>query len=128
MPAAGWLFQPAAFPWVALGLGLCIGSFLNVVIHRLPRMMEREWRAECAEILGAAAPAAPAQPYNLVVPASACPSCGKRISPLENIPVLSWLALRGRCAGCKARISMKYPLVELLAGVAAAGCAVRFGP
>jgi leader peptidase (prepilin peptidase)/N-methyltransferase len=111
---------------VALALGLCIGSFLNVVIHRLPRMMEREWRAQCAELAGQTA--APGEPYSLVQPRSACPSCGHRIRAWENIPLVSWLVLRARCSACGARISAQYPLVELLAGVGAAYAAWRFGP
>src|SRR5206468_5819933 len=110
MSAFGWLLQPAVLPWVALALGLCIGSFLNVVIHRLPKMMEREWRAECAELAGAEAPVA--EPYNLVVPRSRCPSCAKGIPAWQNIPLLSFLALRGKCGSCGTPISFKYPLVE----------------
>jgi leader peptidase (prepilin peptidase)/N-methyltransferase len=125
MAVSGWLLQPAVFPWVALAFGLCIGSFLNVVIHRLPRMMELEWRAECAELAGQSLP--PQEPYNLVVPRSRCPACGKGIPGLHNIPVLSYLALRGKCANCRAPISCKYPVVELLAGVGAAYSAWHFG-
>jgi leader peptidase (prepilin peptidase)/N-methyltransferase len=125
MSSIGWLAQPAVLPWVALALGLCIGSFLNVVIHRLPRMMEREWQAQCAELAGQAAP--PQEPYSLVRPPSACPACGRRIRPWHNIPLVSWLVLRGRCASCRAGISFKYPLVELLAGIGAAYSAWRFG-
>ena len=123
---AGWVFQPAVFPWVSLAVGLCVGSFLNVVIHRLPKMMERAWRAECAELAGEA-PAAQ-EPYNLVVPRSRCPSCGRGIAAFRNIPVLSFVLLRGRCSNCKAWIGLKYPLVELLAGIGAAYAAWRFGP
>ena len=118
--------------WAALVFvfSLAIGSFLNVVIHRLPKMLERQWRAECAELTGAAA-AAPettgAPAYNLVVPRSACPACGHRISALENIPLLSWLVLRGKCAGCAARISARYPVVELLTALLSAYVAWRFG-
>jgi leader peptidase (prepilin peptidase)/N-methyltransferase len=126
MTVFGWLAQPGVLPWVALVVGLCIGSFLNVVIHRLPKMLERAWRAECAELAGQAAPAEPA--YNLVVPRSACPACARPIRAWENVPLVSWLALRGRCAGCGTRISLKYPLVELLAGIGAAYSAWRFGP
>jgi leader peptidase (prepilin peptidase) / N-methyltransferase len=126
MTFTGWLAQPAVFPWAALVVGLCVGSFLNVVIHRLPRMMEREWQAQCAELAGQAPP--PQERYNLVAPRSACPACGQRIAAWQNIPVLSWLALRGRCAGCRAGISVKYPLVELLAAGGAAYAAWRFGP
>jgi len=123
--ALGWLQQPAVLPWVAAAFGLCIGSFLNVVIHRLPKMMELEWRAECAALSGDT-PAA-AEPFNLVVPRSRCPSCGHGITALENIPVASWLALRGRCSACGARIPGKYPMVELLAALGAAYSAARFG-
>ena len=125
MTWAGWVLQPAILPWVALFFGLCIGSFLNVVIHRLPKMLEREWRAECASLAGQEIPKA--EPYNLFVPRSACPSCGHRITALENVPLASWLVLRGKCSECKARISAKYPVVELLAGVAAGYSAWRFG-
>ncbi|MBV8033278.1 MAG: prepilin peptidase [Betaproteobacteria bacterium] len=124
-PALGWLLSPGVFPWVALVVGLCIGSFLNVVIHRLPKMMEAEWRAECAELAGAPAPAT--ERFNLFVPRSRCPSCGKQISALENVPVLSYLFLKGRCSGCHAKVSLKYPVVELLAGIGSAYCALRFG-
>lgn len=121
----GWLAQPVVLPWAALAAGLCIGSFLNVVIHRLPKMLERGWRAECAELAGQPLP--PQETYNLVVPRSGCPKCGRRIRAWENVPVVSWLALRGRCAGCGTRIGFKYPLVELLAGIGAAYAAWRFG-
>jgi leader peptidase (prepilin peptidase)/N-methyltransferase len=130
MFSLGWLAQPAALPWVALVFGLCIGSFLNVVIHRLPRMMEREWQAQCAELAGTALPEEGPENsrYNLVRPRSACPACGHRIRAWENVPLVSWLALRGRCSACGARISARYPLVELLAGLGAAYAAARFGP
>ncbi len=120
------MLSPAAFPWVALVFGLCIGSFLNVVIHRLPKMMEREWNEQCAELRGETAAAA--EPLTLARPRSRCPHCRQGITALQNIPVISWLALKGRCAGCKARISLRYPLVELAAGLAAAFCAWRLGP
>jgi leader peptidase (prepilin peptidase)/N-methyltransferase len=123
---AGWIAQPAVFPWFALVFGLCVGSFLNVVIHRLPKMLERGWREECAELAGAPLPGDP--PYNLVVPRSACPKCGHRISALENVPVLSWLVLRGKCSVCRTNISFKYPLIEILAAAGAAYAAWRFGP
>jgi len=106
-------------------VGLCVGSFLNVVIHRLPRMMEAQWRAECAAIEGREAPAA--ERYNLWTPASHCPSCGASIKAWHNVPVAGWLALRGRCAACRAPISARYPLVELLGGVLAVLAAWRFG-
>src|SRR5437879_3867216 len=126
MSTLGWLLQPAVLPWVALALGLCIGSFLNVVIHRLPKMMEREWRAECAELAGQEP--VKEETYNLVVPRSRCPGCGHAITAHENIPLASYLALRGRCSACGARIGIRYPVVELLAGLAAAYSAWRFGP
>jgi leader peptidase (prepilin peptidase)/N-methyltransferase len=126
MTSLGWLVEPAAFPWVALLVGLCIGSFLNVLIHRLPKMMERSWRAECAELTGS--PVAQQEPYNLFVPRSRCPSCGTLINALQNVPVISYAVLRGKCANCKAPISLKYPAVELLAGIGAAYSAYRFGP
>jgi leader peptidase (prepilin peptidase)/N-methyltransferase len=125
MSFAGWLFEPAVFPWVALAFGLCIGSFLNVVIHRLPKMMEREWREECAELGGSPLP--PQDPYNLVVPRSRCPSCGKLITALQNLPVVSYLFLKGRCSSCSTRISPKYPFVEVLGGLGAAYAAWHFG-
>jgi leader peptidase (prepilin peptidase)/N-methyltransferase len=125
----GWLAQPVVLPWAALVVGLCVGSFLNVVIHRLPRMLEREWRAECAELAGQLVPEAPAEasPYNLLTPRSACPACGHRIRAWENVPLVSWIALRGKCSACGARIGLKYPLVEALAGLGAAYAAWRFG-
>ena len=106
-------------------LGLMVGSFLNVVIHRLPRMMEREWREQCSAMDRENAP--PAAPYNLVVPRSACPSCGHMISAWENIPVISWLILRGRCAHCKTPISPRYPIVEALTGIISGYVAWHFG-
>ena len=135
MSELGWLTQPALFPWLALALGLCVGSFLNVVIYRLPRMMERAWREEATEILAEAAdPAKKAvdqgrtgPTLNLIVPRSACPACGHKIPAWENVPVLSWLALRGRCSACGTRISLRYPAVELLAGIGAAFAAWKFG-
>jgi leader peptidase (prepilin peptidase)/N-methyltransferase len=126
MSSAGWLAEPAVFVAVALVLGLCVGSFLNVVIHRLPKMMEREWRAQCAELAGQPAPQEP--PLSLVTPRSRCPSCGQGITALHNIPLLSWMLLRAKCSNCGARISARYPLVELLAGIGAAYSAWRFGP
>jgi leader peptidase (prepilin peptidase)/N-methyltransferase len=128
MTVVGWLAQPAVLPWVSLVLGLCVGSFLNVVIHRLPKMMEREWREQCAELAGAAALPAAGGRYNLLVPRSACPACGGRIPALHNVPVLSWLALRGKCAACGARIALRYPVVEIAAGLVGAYAAWRFGP
>jgi leader peptidase (prepilin peptidase)/N-methyltransferase len=129
MAAFGWLVQPAVLPWVVLVLGLCIGSFLNVVIHRLPKMMERDWREQCAELTGTPAPAAasPQGRYNLLVPRSACPACSHGITALQNIPIISWLVLRGKCAACGTRIAARYPLVELAAGLIGAYAAWRYG-
>jgi leader peptidase (prepilin peptidase)/N-methyltransferase len=113
-------------------VGLCVGSFLNVLIYRLPRMMEAQWRAECAALAsesGGAPAAEPAQEtFNLLQPASRCPSCGTGIRPWHNVPVAGWLWLRGRCAACRAPISMRYPAVELAAGALAVLMAWRFGP
>jgi leader peptidase (prepilin peptidase)/N-methyltransferase len=106
--------------------GLLVGSFLNVVIHRLPKMMEAEWHQQCAELRGEAVVAVPT--YNLVVPRSACPACGHRIGALENIPILSWLVLRGRCRGCGVGISVRYPLVEGLCGLLSGSLAFHLGP
>jgi leader peptidase (prepilin peptidase)/N-methyltransferase len=106
-------------------LGLIFGSFLNVVIHRLPLMMEREWQIQCAELRGEETPAS--EPFSLVRPRSRCPHCGHLISAFENIPVLSWLLLRGRCSACKAQISVRYPIVEALTGLLTALAAAHFG-
>lgn len=106
-------------------LGLLVGSFLNVVILRLPRMMEAGWKQEASAILGLTP--AEADPISLMHPASSCPGCGARIRAWQNIPVVSWLLLRGRCAKCGTSISIQYPLVELAASLLAAGCAWTFG-
>jgi len=114
--------------WLAVSvglLGLIVGSFLNVVIHRLPLMMQAQWKAECAALEGHEAPAA--ETYNLITPRSRCPACGAAISAWQNIPVASWLWLRGRCAACKAPISARYPAVEILAAALALLIAWRFG-
>lgn len=109
-------------------LGLCVGSFLNVVIHRLPRMMEREWQAQCAELRGET-PSTAEAPLSLSRPRSRCPHCGHPISALENIPLLSYLlVLRGKCSGCGQAISPRYPLVEVLSGLLSAYAAWHFGP
>jgi leader peptidase (prepilin peptidase)/N-methyltransferase len=105
--------------------GLLVGSFLNVVIHRVPVMLERAWRRECLALDGKEPPAE--APYNLVVPRSACPSCKAPISALQNIPVVSWLLLGGRCRSCKTRISARYPIIELLTAVMSAAVALKFG-
>jgi len=107
-------------------IGLAVGSFLNVVIHRLPIMMDHDWAAQCAELRGEEI--APGDTLTLAKPRSRCPSCGHVITAMENIPLLSWLMLRGRCSACGTRIGVRYPLVELLAGLLSAACAVAFGP
>jgi len=106
-------------------VGLCVGSFLNVVIHRIPKMLERGWRAQCAELSGVSTPDEPS--YNLIVPRSQCPACGHPISALQNIPVVSYLVLRGRCAGCNAPISARYPIVELLTATLTVAAVLKFG-
>ena len=117
--------DPAVFALAAGLLGLMVGSFLNVVIHRLPIMMERDWAAQCAELKGEAAPAF--EPLSLARPRSRCPHCGHSITALENIPLVSWLLLRGRCKGCAAPISLRYPLIEALTGLLFALAAWHFG-
>jgi leader peptidase (prepilin peptidase)/N-methyltransferase len=107
-------------------IGLCVGSFLNVVIHRLPKMLERGWRAQCAELSGEPPPPEPT-PYNLITPRSQCPACAHRIGALENIPVVSYLLLRGRCSACATPISARYPIVELLTGILTVAAVLRFG-
>jgi len=116
---------PVLFVTAVTVMSLAIGSFLNVVIHRLPKMLERQWRDELSELNGQEIAAGPR--YNLMVPRSACPACGHAIGALENVPLISYLALRGKCAGCKARISPRYPLVEALTGVLSGYIAWRYG-
>ncbi|MBX9960521.1 MAG: A24 family peptidase [Burkholderiaceae bacterium] len=106
-------------------LGLMIGSFLNVVIYRLPKIMERQWAAECAELAGKEPEAT--ETFNLVVPRSRCRQCGHPIGAHENIPVLSYLFLRGKCSSCGTRISLRYPLVELATAALFAWCGWRWG-
>jgi leader peptidase (prepilin peptidase)/N-methyltransferase len=124
--------SPAVFGATCLVLGLVVGSFLNVVIYRLPIMLERSWREQCAEVSGEAAaatiPASSApQRFDLVVPRSACPACRAPIAALHNIPLISWVVLRGRCASCGAPISARYPLVEALSGALCTAVAWKFG-
>ncbi|MDQ5882466.1 MAG: leader peptidase (prepilin peptidase) / N-methyltransferase [Pseudomonadota bacterium] len=119
------LADPAAFAAVAGVFGLLVGSFLNVVIHRLPKMMERDWHCQCAELRGE--DIAPAEPLTLATPRSRCPHCGHQITALENIPILSWLVLRGACSACKAPISIRYPIVEGVTGLTTAFAAWHFG-
>lgn len=112
-------------------LGLLIGSFLNVVIHRLPKMMELNWAAECADLHPQADTgqhaATAAEPFNLMVPRSRCPQCGHQIRWFENVPVVSYLALRGKCSQCAAPISVRYPAVELTCGALFAWCGWQWG-
>ncbi|WJW74935.1 A24 family peptidase [Thiohalobacter sp. IOR34] len=108
-------------------LGLLVGSFLNVVAHRLPLMMEREWKAQCRELLGTEDDTDGEAPLDLLRPASRCPHCGHRIGALENIPLLSYLYLRGRCSGCGTRIALRYPLVELVSALLSGLLAWHFG-
>lgn len=112
-------------PWVLALMGLCIGSFLNVVIHRLPQMLERGWKIDSAEMLGITIN--PPAELTLARPRSRCPACGHQIAWHENMPVLSYLRLGGRCSACKARIPARYPFVEILTGVLFAATAWRFG-
>ncbi len=129
--------SPASFITTCTVFGLLVGSFLNVVIYRVPVILERQWREQCQE-LAAATPApeavpgptagAPTQaPFNLVVPRSACPACKAPITALQNIPVVSYLFLRGRCASCGVRISPRYPAIEALTGLLSAAVAWKFG-
>ena len=106
-------------------IGLAIGSFLNVVIHRLPKMMEADWREQCAELEGKK-PAA-RERYNLILPHSHCPACKTPIRSIDNIPVVSWLLLRGKCKQCGVKISARYPIVEALTGALSAWVAWHFG-
>jgi leader peptidase (prepilin peptidase) / N-methyltransferase len=117
--------------WLEAGpvalLGLFIGSFLNVVIHRLPKMLEAQWMAECRQLTHPDEPVVSQASYNLVVPRSACPHCSHQIRWYENIPVLSYLVLGGKCSNCKAKISLRYPFVELITGALYGYCAYRWG-
>ena len=120
--------HPFAFPITAGILGLIVGSFLNVVIFRLPLMLEREWRRQCHELLESPVPShSDTAALNLWTPRSHCPHCGHVVSALENVPVISFLALRGRCSACRKPISARYPGVELLSGLLAVIVAWRFG-
>jgi len=119
------LTHPAIFPWLCLVAGLCVGSFLNVVIYRLPKIMERDWQVQCAELRGEEPPKQ--ETFNLALPRSRCPACAHPISALENIPIASYLALRGKCSACGVRISPRYPLIEALSGLAGGYAAWHFG-
>lgn len=141
-----WQDNPEWWVVAATLLGLCVGSFLNVVIHRLPKMMERSWRTQCAELQEeaesitssvpasaqtsaavSAQPSAESDTFNLLRPRSHCPHCGHALKLLENVPLVSWLALGGRCSACKTRVSLRYPLVELMAAALAGGAAAHWG-
>lgn len=126
MPLSELFANPLTLTLCTLLLGLCVGSFLNVVIHRLPIILDRDWQAQSREMLHLP-PEPPAPAYNLLVPHSQCPHCAHKIRAWENVPVFSYLLLRGKCSGCKARISPRYPLVELAAGVLSAFVAYHFG-
>ncbi|MDO9392923.1 MAG: prepilin peptidase, partial [Methylotenera sp.] len=115
----------AIFITLSVIFGLMVGSFLNVVIHRLPKMMEREWHNNCLELQGKDLPEI--SKYTLAHPRSACPNCGHKITALENIPVISYLFLKGKCSGCKSSISIRYPLIEALTGVLIGLVSWKFG-
>lgn len=120
-------YYPWLFPVLAFIFSLLIGSFLNVVIHRLPIMMEREWQQECSESFPDYKIPAPKGTYNLSVPRSTCPKCETQIRAIDNIPVISWLLLKGKCRKCSNPISPRYPLVELLTAVMCSFVAAHFG-
>jgi leader peptidase (prepilin peptidase)/N-methyltransferase len=124
--ATVFAMNPLIFAGTVFVLGLVVGSFLNVVIYRVPIMLEQEWQTQAAEVLATAAPT-PEQPFNLSTPRSACPSCKAPIKAWQNIPVVSWLALRGRCAACQAKISIRYPLVEITTGLLSVWVVWHFG-
>ena len=123
--------SPALLFSICFILGLFVGSFLNVVVYRLPLMMQAGWRKECREFLELdpqdPEDAKTPEPFNLMVPRSACPSCGTMIKAWQNIPVISWLFLRGKCGSCKNPISAEYPVVELLTGILSLAVAMKFG-
>ena len=119
--------HPTVFVGWVFVVGLVVGSFLNVVVHRLPKMLDRDWRRDC-RLLDDPDAELPDEPaYNLVTPGSHCPACGHRIRAWENVPVVSWLALGARCSACRVHISARYPLVELAAAVLGALVAAHFG-
>ena len=118
--------NPEVFVVAMLLLGLVAGSFINVVVSRLPRMLETTWRTECREILEQAHEGEPAR-FDLVRPRSACPACGRRIPAHEIIPVVSYVMLRGRCSACRWRIPIRYPIVEIGGALVAVAAAVHFG-
>ncbi|KAA8733701.1 prepilin peptidase [Acinetobacter qingfengensis] len=115
------------FYFVVALLSLCVGSFINVVIYRLPKIMEREWQLECQSYLYPEQPPEPQPAYGLSTPASACPNCQHKIRWYENIPVISWLVLKGKCRGCHQPISIRYPLVEIVTMLGSLIVAWHFG-
>lgn len=119
--------EPTFFVVFSIAIGLMVGSFLNVVIHRLPKMMENTEKAYVAEAYGVKPEAEIPTKYNIVTPRSACPHCGHRITSLENIPIVSYLMLGGKCKGCKAKISLRYPLIEALTGALIGAVAYQYG-
>ena len=125
----GQVWPQLLSPWALFIFGLCIGSFLNVVIHRIPKMLEQQWLSEARAALNVAEPDGGKAPstFNLAHPASHCPACEHKIRWFENLPLLSWLVLRGKCSACGAPISWRYPLIELSTGLLFAACSWRFG-
>ena len=119
--------SPLLFTIIAFAFALLVGSFLNVVIHRLPIMMERSWREQCQELSEAPATELPEGRFDLMAPRSRCPSCGHQITAMQNIPVISYLILGGKCAGCGSKISVRYPVIELITAVLTGVVAWRFG-
>ena len=119
--------SPMVFMGVVFAFGLLLGSFINVVIYRLPIMMEREWRLQCKALAEEPVTDVAEEEFNLVLPRSRCPHCGHRITALENVPVISYLVLRGRCSNCKTPISPRYPIIEFLTAALAAVAAMHFG-
>ncbi|MFT5425834.1 MAG: leader peptidase (prepilin peptidase)/N-methyltransferase [Gammaproteobacteria bacterium] len=127
MPAIYFLqTQPLFFIFMMTMLGMCIGSFLNVVIYRLPKMMQQDWHEQCCELLDIKNQKREQQ-TNLIFPRSSCPACQHKISTLENIPVISYLFLKGRCRSCNIKISLQYPLIEIFTGLTTAYIAWHFG-
>jgi len=122
------LHEPVLRYTGTLLLGLVVGSFLNVVIHRLPRMMTEAWRRDCTEVQGEVPGQGCARSLSLAYPGSRCPHCGHAITALENIPILSYLFLRGRCSGCGASIGLRYPLIEAITALLSVAVVWRFGP
>ena len=126
--------SPAFLAFITLIFGMLVGSFLNVVIHRLPIMMERDWTVQCKDLLDAKDSSEPREPsaepverFDLVAPRSRCPSCGHQITAMENIPVLSYVMLRGKCSNCQTPIGIRYPLIEMLTGALAVWVILHFG-